>query len=260
MIQNEQSTKSYLHRIADILLINGGFLNNPGLFAGEMGLVLFFFRYGRYTGNELYKEYSFRLIDKLQNSIHEETTIDYKHGLAGIGSAIEYLVQKGYIDTDTDDVLEDFDKRIFFTYNLACLPVEKKVSIGYYAHWRIAGNSAKKDSILHTILTPIERMMHDHSMIPAWHRPLCDHNSLYSQTETYHHWLDYLSTKTNLAVSPLEGKNTVGNITLGEHAGSPLHLGIRNGLAGLGLALLTELDGDNSWTALFPNDQTHSKK
>ena len=43
MIQNEQFIYSYLQRISNILLINGGFLDKPGLFAGEIGIVLFFF-------------------------------------------------------------------------------------------------------------------------------------------------------------------------------------------------------------------------
>ena len=250
--QNEQSIQSALQRISNILLINGGFVDNPGLYFGEMGLVLFFFRYARYTGNELYKEYGFRLIEKIQNRIHEETTIDYKHGLAGIGSAIEYLVQNEFIKADTDDVLENFDKRIFHTYNLEFLPVETIESIGYFAYWRTSGKSTKKDSILHTILIPIERIMHDHSITPAWHRPLCNSNSLYLKKETYHHWLGYFSRKSNLSVSPFEGIDK-----LGEHTSLPPRLGIHNGLTGLGLALLTELDGDISWTALFPNDQTH---
>jgi hypothetical protein len=42
-------------------------------------------------------------------------------GLTGIGSTIEYLVQSGYLNANTDDMLEEFDKRIFFTYNLSNL-------------------------------------------------------------------------------------------------------------------------------------------
>ena len=33
-----------------------------------------------------------------------------------------------------------------------------------------------------------------------------------------------------------------------------LDLGIENGIAGAGLTLLAELDRDDSWTSLFPND------
>ena len=43
-----------IQRIANILLMKGGFLDNPGLYTGEMGLVLFFARYARYTQNNLF--------------------------------------------------------------------------------------------------------------------------------------------------------------------------------------------------------------
>jgi len=72
-------------------------LGNPGLYSGEMGLVLFFYRYSRFSQNDLYSEYCFDLIEKIQNRIHQETPIDYKHGLTGIGSAFENLVQNGFL-------------------------------------------------------------------------------------------------------------------------------------------------------------------
>jgi len=54
MVHNEQQTKTYLQRISNILIINGGFIDNPGLYTGEMGLILFFIRYGRFTQEVLY--------------------------------------------------------------------------------------------------------------------------------------------------------------------------------------------------------------
>jgi len=106
-----QHFSTYLKRISNTLLINGGFLDNSGLFTGEMGLVLFFFRYGRYTQNELYKEYAFKLIEKIQNSIPVELPISYQQGATGIGSTVEYLIQNGYFEGDSDDMLGAFDDR-----------------------------------------------------------------------------------------------------------------------------------------------------
>ena len=61
MKQNEKLIKSFLQRISNIVLINGGFLDNPGLYTGEMGLVLFFFCYARFQTNKLFENYSFDL-------------------------------------------------------------------------------------------------------------------------------------------------------------------------------------------------------
>ena len=80
---------------------------------------------------DLYYDYAYELFEKIQNRIHRDSPINYKQGLSGIGSAIEYLVQNGYFNADTDEVLEDFDRRIFFTYNLPYLSVREIVDVGY---------------------------------------------------------------------------------------------------------------------------------
>jgi len=167
MEHKEDNINEILQQISDILLINGGFLYSPGLYDGEMGLVLFFTRYARYTQNGLYLDYAYDLIERTQNRIHHHIPISYKHGLAGIGSAIEYLVQNGFFKADTDEVLEEFDQRIFFRYNLPYLSIEEILDVGYYALWRLSGKSAKKDMIRQTILPQIEKTMQIHSVHPS---------------------------------------------------------------------------------------------
>ena len=66
MEQIKLTINSYLQRISKILMINGGFLVNPGLFSGEMGVVVFFARYARLTQNELYLDYSSDLIKAMK--------------------------------------------------------------------------------------------------------------------------------------------------------------------------------------------------
>ena len=262
MNNNEQQTESYLQRISDILLINGGFLDSPGLYTGEMGLVLFFSNYYFFTKNELYLEYSIDLIEKIQNRIHQDTSINYKHGLAGIGATIEYLVQEGYVEADTDDILEDIDHRLFSINDLSHLTVEKIFGIGYYAIWRLLGKSALKATILKTVLAPIVNVMSEwseknnlmhHPIISffnevvayenfaivqdrpfLWNHLIC-RNSPYLKTESYNSFLEYFSSNDY---------NSINKV----------NLGIQNGLAGWGLSLLTELEGYDLWISLFPND------
>jgi len=258
---NERQTITCLQRIPNILLINGGFLDNPGLYSGETGLVLFFFRYARFTQNEIYSDYSFDLIEKIQTGINKETPIDYKKGLTGVGSAIEYLVQTGFVKSSTDYLLDDFDKQLFSSQNMPSLPFDDLLGIGYYAFWRITGNSSKKDMIRKTILPQVVDYMekkcgfkhlavsffrniispesdfvfHDESDFSALKCLCCKNNPCRLESETYSRIFEQIS----------ERKYFNANI---------LNLGIESGLAGLGLALLTELDGDDSWTSLFPND------
>ena len=226
-MNNKQNIQTILQQISDVLLINGGFLNNPGLYSGEMGLVLFFTRCARYTQNDLYIDYSYDLVEKIQKRIHRNTPINYREGLAGIGSAIEYLVQNVFFEADTDEILEDFDERIFFTYNLSRLSIEEIRDIGYYAAWRLSGNSAQKDAI--------RQIIQPYTVTPNLQQketPAC------FAEKTYNHCIEHIS-KNDFWIKDL---------------------GLQNGLAGWGISLLTELDGDDSWFSLFPNDLIPEKK
>ena len=109
---NERQTITCIQRISNILLINGGFSANPRLCSGEMCLALFFW-YAHFTQNKLYSNYGFKLIKVIQTGINLETSIDYKKGLTGLGSTVEYLVQTSFVETDTNNILDDFDKQIF---------------------------------------------------------------------------------------------------------------------------------------------------
>ena len=266
---NEYQKKDYVQRISNILLVNGGFLDKLGLFTGGMGIVLFILRYARLTNNELFSDYGFNLIGKIQNSIHIETPIDYKHGLAGIGSAMEYLVQCEYIKADTDDVLEEVDNRLFVLDNLPCLSVDELLGIGYYALWRIIGKSKSKQTIIKTILPPIvwilerkcqnldftyptvgflkevvenenKMTLQRFSKIPL-SLQLCRKKYPYGLEETnFNRFIKQFSNKEFIIEKPFE-------------------LGFLNGLAGFGMALMTQLDGDDSWISLLPNDLIQQK-
>jgi Fe-S cluster biosynthesis and repair protein YggX len=80
---------------------------------GKMGISICFFHLARQTGNQIYEDYAGELIDEIYEEITANTPVGFENGLAGIGWGIEYLVQNGFIEADTDEVLEEFDNRIF---------------------------------------------------------------------------------------------------------------------------------------------------
>ena len=233
---DEKEKKSYLQRIAHILMLNGGFLDNPGLFSGEMGIVLFFARYARFTQNDLYADYFYDLIEKIQSRINQETPINYELGLTGIGSAFEYLVQNTFVEADTDDILGEFDKRVFMINNLPFLPIEDIQGIGYYALWRTMGinvsNTTIKDTIKKVFLPQIMTFLAEKIENPLDILSIRK-NPQILDLKAYTYLLDQLSKKD---IIDKNRKNP----------------GIQNGFAGLGLTFLTEIDGDDSWTSLFP--------
>jgi hypothetical protein len=75
--------------------------------------LFFFFQIARQTKNQIYEDYAGELIDEIYEEITENTPVNFENGLAGIGWGIEYLVQNKFIVADTDEVLEEFDNRIF---------------------------------------------------------------------------------------------------------------------------------------------------
>lgn len=102
-----------LQRIANVLLLNTSFIDNPGLLKGKMGIAIFFYHYARYTGNKIFEDYAGELIDEIYEEINKNTPLDFEDGLTAIGWGIEYLVQNGFVGADTDEILEEIDKAVY---------------------------------------------------------------------------------------------------------------------------------------------------
>lgn len=151
---DKKAIEENLNRVADMLIINGTLLKCPGLWYGRMGAAVFFFHYGRYTGNELFEEYAIEIIEQIQKAIHQDSPVSYNRGLAGIGVGIEYLTQNGFLDIDTDDILEDFDSKI--TYNIMHHKSDNKnlsdglSGLGQYLYFRLKSSQKSNYSINHT--------------------------------------------------------------------------------------------------------------
>lgn len=110
-----------LRRIANVLLLNASFIDNLGLLNGKMGIAIFFYQYARYTGSKIFEDYAGSLIDEIYEELSLNTPIDFANGLTGIGWGIEYLVRNGFVEADTDEILENIDntvyQKIFLEFN-----------------------------------------------------------------------------------------------------------------------------------------------
>lgn len=113
MLPLKERIDARLQRIANVLLLNASFIDNLGLLNGKMGIAIFFYHYARYTGNEVYENYAGELIDEIYEEISFNTPVDFANGLTGIGWGIEYLVQNGFVEADTDEALEEMDHKIY---------------------------------------------------------------------------------------------------------------------------------------------------
>ena len=87
--------------------------SDHSLFHGNIGFSLLYYHLSRITRNAEYEQIAEELLDKVFANLSVGSSIDYEHGLSGIGWGIEYLVQNGFIEGDTDEILEEVDNKIF---------------------------------------------------------------------------------------------------------------------------------------------------
>lgn len=128
------------------LTLNASFISDLGLFHGKMGCVLFFAQYARYTHDEHYEEFANELLDEICEDITKDIPIGLEYGLCGIGWGIEYLVQNGFLEGDTDEILEDFDNRIMEYDVLRMSDLSFRQGLAGIAFYVIARLSALRDS------------------------------------------------------------------------------------------------------------------
>lgn len=83
-----------------------------GLFDGMAGVMLVLANYSRERNEPNVECVSDFLMEKIISHIPKDMTIGLAHGLAGIGWAIEYLIQNGYMKGCGIDLTEEIDKQI----------------------------------------------------------------------------------------------------------------------------------------------------
>jgi lantibiotic modifying enzyme len=101
-----------LERIANHLIMNASFLPDLGLYHGKMGVVIFFAHYARYTGETLYDDFAGELLDEIYEEIHADMPINFESGLCGIGWGIEYLLENGFMEGDSEEILSELNQKM----------------------------------------------------------------------------------------------------------------------------------------------------
>jgi Lantibiotic modifying enzyme len=139
---NEQNHQlvSELEQIKDLLMEKKNIPLYPGLIDGKMGIAVFFFHYAEYVKEEKYNDYANNLIEDVQNQISFDTPLNYNSGLTGIGTAIEYIVQQGMTDDNTDEILSDFDKifKLYLKERVLYMPINDIIDMGKYFQFRFS--------------------------------------------------------------------------------------------------------------------------
>lgn len=104
-----KKTISYYNEVARYILLNASFTTDIGLFRGKMGVAIFFAQYARITKELIWDDYAGILIDEVYSELHSFLPVNFEDGYCGIGFGIEFLVQNGYMEGDTSEILGDID-------------------------------------------------------------------------------------------------------------------------------------------------------
>jgi hypothetical protein len=114
---SEIITPDFLKKeIEKLILLND---NNFGLLYGQTGLCIIYFLLSDLFPDTDFSERANHLLNKISDNISIVEQLDFENGLAGIGWGIEWMVQNGYIQADTNEVLEDLDDELYKT--VTCL-------------------------------------------------------------------------------------------------------------------------------------------
>ncbi|MBK5719814.1 hypothetical protein JGH11_02890 [Dysgonomonas sp. Marseille-P4677] len=107
-----------------------------GLLQGKMGHALFLYQYARHVDYR-YEKYAEKCIDEIVEGI-QKMNGSYADGLAGIGVGIEYLVQEGFVEGDTNEILSDFDEVICHIVSFAPNLIDIRIGIIGYGKYYLS--------------------------------------------------------------------------------------------------------------------------
>ena len=139
----------FLQSIVCHLMLHSSFMKDVGLLEGKLGVAIFFFQYSTYTNKKIYSDFGEELVGDICNEIHENYPLNFKKGLSGIVWGIEYLIRNKYVDADTDDVLEELDKKIL-EWDVRCITdISLETGLAGLAYYVIShySNNNKRSNI-----------------------------------------------------------------------------------------------------------------
>lgn len=100
--------KTQLLKIANLLYINMQYATDNSLLKGKMGLILFFYEYGRYTGISSYTDAADNLLDEVIESL----SLENGEVLIDIAWSIQYLIRNKLVEGNPDEVLSEIDEKV----------------------------------------------------------------------------------------------------------------------------------------------------
>lgn len=115
-------------------------IDNLGM-EGEMGRAIAFYHLFRQTGDKEWKEKAETLLDEIIDGCSVELPLTYGDGLCGVGVGVEYLIQEGFVEGDSNEILCEMDSLVYHAINcraLSGLEIDDGVcGLAYYLYFRL---------------------------------------------------------------------------------------------------------------------------
>ncbi|MCC8198072.1 MAG: hypothetical protein LIP06_05700 [Tannerellaceae bacterium] len=105
-------TSTLFRNLVRHILLQSSYCKNQSLLNGKMGIALFFYHLGKVSELRHYTEYANELLEDIYQHINSVSDYNFANGLSGIAWGIHYLLQKGFVQGDEEEILMDMDKKI----------------------------------------------------------------------------------------------------------------------------------------------------
>ena len=143
---------TFLKRHTDTLIEKGKCLPNIGLWDGKMGIAIYLLHVSRITQNKKYENEASELIDAVYEQLSLNLPLNFDNGLLGVGCGFEYIISKGFVDADGDEILSEIDlliRDIIDSRPIDNLGFDKDVcGVGYYLYHRLKNRRDDDESMV----------------------------------------------------------------------------------------------------------------
>ena len=226
-----------IRKIFNHLLLNVIYISDIGLYFGKTGFLLFFAHYAKLTVDDVDDEIVAEIIDDIFHSVGNLSSMSIPDGVCGVGWGVEYILQNKLMEGDSDEILADLDKMIFSKGVESILSNPYFTDILRYIAIRLTSLCGKSKDI------PFPR-----NFLLELYQSAKDQNKILDISINN----DFNIIKKNLEKGRFRRKpiaitqEFTGRASIDTFPLVPL--GLHNGLSGLGINLLLELQKNNNET------------
>ena len=137
---------SFEARCINYLILNTGFTDVQGICKGKAASVLYAYTTKNAEVDKWIQNTAFSFLEETLSQVNIQSPLFFGNGIAGLGVLLEHLSQKGFLDEDTNEILEESEPFLLnFIYRggLKDVGINSGISgFGLYFLHRISGTTS----------------------------------------------------------------------------------------------------------------------